>query len=947
MVVFRKRRTGTPVHLAAVFLLMAVAMAVGVALHFEGGAGNAAGDVLFAAVAMLALGGLGMFMWWRRRYFEALRESRQLYSLLAESFEDFIFIVDRDDRITYVNHYAAAAFECGPEHLLGKRLEELLRPEDTGLQGKALRRVFETGISAQSEQVTRLPLGELRLDTKFIPLKGAKGEVEAVLGVARDITERIRVQEALAASEANYRAIFDNANDAIFIHDAETGAILDVNRKMCEMYGMTPDEARHLRVVDLSSGVAPYTEDDATRWVRASATEGPKLFEWHAKDKAGRLFWVEVNLRRAAIGGRNCILAVVRDITQRKEAEAALQRSHSLLAAALESTADGILVVDRDGKVTTFNRKFLELWRIPESLAASHDDQRLLQFVLDELAKPEEFLSKVQQLYRTPDASSLDELLFKDGRVFERFSLPQRVGDAIVGRVWNFRDITERRQVERALQMTQFAVDHASDAIFWVGADGHFLYVNDAACRNLEYTREELLSMTVSEIDPGMPAVLWPAHWEEVRRQKSVVLAMQHRSKEGRFFPVEITINFISFAGKDYLVTFVRDMTERKEAEEAIRRQQEFLRQVIDINPHFIFAKNREGKFTLGNEAVARAYGTSADGLIGKTDADFNPSTSEVDWFRSDDLEVIQSGKEMLIPEERITTASGETRFLRTIKRPLAPDQVLGVSVDITELKRAREQLESYSQDLERMVEERTHELDRARADLFASAKLAAMGRMGANIAHQLNSPLCGALLTIDGLLEDCAEAQGPCDRLESLRRAIEGMRSVVDCMLSLAMVSRRGASTRQRVDVGDMIRKIVEFSSYSCDRSGVRVELACEEGLPSLEATVGELDQVILNLIENAIDAMEGGGTITIRTARADHGIEIRIRDTGRGISTDEIEKIFEPFYSSGKKHRSLGLGLPIAREIVEKYGGTMTLQSAIGQGTEFCIRLPLVPPQ
>ena len=152
-------------------------------------------------------------------------------------------------------------------------------------------------------------------------------------------------------------------------------------------------------------------------------------------------------------------------IAEHQRADEALQDSHSLLVATLESTADGILVVNTAGKVTSFNRSFLELWRIPETLIAMRDDQQLLQFVLDQLLNPDAFLDKVRSIYQTPDVSFMDELVFKDGRIFERYSQPQRIEDTVVGRVWSFRDITERKRTEAALLESEQHVRHLNEHI--------------------------------------------------------------------------------------------------------------------------------------------------------------------------------------------------------------------------------------------------------------------------------------------------------------------------------------------------------------------------------------------------------------------------------------------------------------------------------------------------
>ena len=142
--------------------------------------------------------------------------------------------------------------------------------------------------------------------------------------------------------------------------------------------------------------------------------------------------------------------------------------------------------------------------------------------------------------------------------------------------------IAERKQVEYALRFTQFAVDHADVAAFWMNSDACFMYVNEAACTALGYAREELLSMTVHDIDPDFSADVWPAHWNEVRQRGSFIIESRHRTKGGRIYPVEISINHMEFEGKEFSCAFARDITERKQAQEELHRQNEYLSALHD-----------------------------------------------------------------------------------------------------------------------------------------------------------------------------------------------------------------------------------------------------------------------------------------------------------------------------------------------------------------------------
>ncbi len=218
------------------------------------------------------------------------------------------------------------------------------------------------------------------------------------------------VEEVLQRSEPNYHAIFNAANDAIFVHDLDTGQILDVNEKMSLMYGYAKEEALGLNVEDLSSGREPYTQESALCWIRRAAAGEPQLFEWHAKRKDRSLFWIEVNLKRAVIGGKSRLLAVVRDITERKATEEALRKARLDLEQAVEERTLDLMLVNAALKREIAERERMEQW-----LRDSERRYRTLMdevpdviFILDDEGKFTYLNYHVEQFLRRPVKDFLD-----------------------------------------------------------------------------------------------------------------------------------------------------------------------------------------------------------------------------------------------------------------------------------------------------------------------------------------------------------------------------------------------------------------------------------------------------------------------------------------------------------------------------------------------------------
>lgn len=262
----------------------------------------------------------------------------------------------------------------------------------------------------------------------------------------------------------------------------------------------------------------------------------------------------------------------------RRTAGSRLLYSTSLATAALESTPDGILIVNRDGHITRWNQKFVELWHVPPHLLDMADNKQLLVHLSYQMVNPEDFIARVTELYEHPERSCTDTLYLADGRIFECYTQPQKVGSGIVGRFWQFRDITEQRKADESLQMMRFCVDHAGDSVFWVNSEARILYVNDATCTGLGYSREELLGMSIFDLDPDYQPSVWGQHFEELRQRGNFTLETRHRAKDGRVFPVEINANYVHFSCHEFIFSFSRDITERKRTmEERLKLEQQLL----------------------------------------------------------------------------------------------------------------------------------------------------------------------------------------------------------------------------------------------------------------------------------------------------------------------------------------------------------------------------------
>jgi two-component system sensor kinase FixL len=466
-----------------------------------------------------------------------------------------------------------------------------------------------------------------------------------------------------------------------------------------------------------------------------------------------------------------------------------------------------------------------------------------------------------------------------------------------------------------------------------VNGQGQIVLVNQQTEKLFGYSRDELIGQSVEILVPerfrgdhaGYRAAFTAA---PQARSMGAGRDLYARRKDGSEVRVEIGLNPIRTEQGLLVLTSIVDISERKKSEEALEKERAFLRQVIDIDPNFIFAKDREGRFTLANRAVAEAYGTTVEDLIGKTDADFNPHAEEVQSFHRMDLEVIDTLQERFIPEEPITDAKGKVRWLQTVKRPIIEkdgfaNQVLGASTDIT-WRKATET-----------------ELQRNRDELAHMTRVSTLGELAASLAHELNQPLTGILSNAQAAQRFLSLNPADLDEVrEILKDIVDDDNRAAEVIQKLRALYKKEALAFAALDLPSVIDDVVQLVHSDAVLHNVRIALDADADLPPARGDKVQLQQVVLNLLRNAIDAMKdcpiNDREMLVRAQRQDGGfLRVAVGDRGRGLTADKLDKIFQPFYTT--KRDGLGMGLSVSRSIIEAHGGQLWAEINADRGATF----------
>src|SRR4030043_1302989 len=366
-----------------------------------------------------------------------------------------------------------------------------------------------------------------------------------------------------------------------------------------------------MRISDVEAAERP---EETVQHIKKIMEVGGDRFETHHRRKDGRIVDVEVSVNYIDAGGGR-LFVFARDITERKRAEKELRERKEFTEDLIASMQDGFSVLDSHGVHIDVNPAFCQM--------TGFSREELIGVGTPHPYWPPEAYEEIEKGFQKTLRGEFGdvELTFmrKNSERFPVIVSPSWVKDK-QGNVTSYfatvKDITERKRAEEEFLFTRFSLDNAAETMACISHDGRFIDVNNAFCRSSGYSREELLSMTVHDIDPDYSAEIWPEFWKKLKQSGSLTFETCHRNKEGRIFPVEITANFLEYNGKEYHCSFARDITERKRTEEVLQESEERYRLLFENSLDAILLTVPDGRILKARPPACTIFGRTEEELI-------------------------------------------------------------------------------------------------------------------------------------------------------------------------------------------------------------------------------------------------------------------------------------------------------------------------------------------
>jgi len=953
----------------------------------------------------------------RKRMEDALRRSEELYRHFIEQSNEGIWRIEFKEPVRidipienqvelacrhgfYAECNNAMAQMYGFEStkdLIGKYFTDLLIASEDGNRN-FIRAFMENGYrlnDAESHELDKFGQDKYFLNN----LVGVvdNGVLASIWGTQRDITDKKQTERALRESEEKFKAQYvgipiptytwRKMEDDFILVNYNKAAEKITDGKIHEFLG--------IRATRMYDDLPEMVEDFHKCFDGKTPRQREMLYKYRVD---GRVRLLDLNY---AFVPPDMVMVHTRDITEQKQDDENLRFQKTLLEAQSEASIDGILIVSADRKIISHNRRFAEMWEIPEFMFDSKSNETVLNLVTDKLVNPEEFLEMVNYLYRHQDEINQVEIPLKDGRIFERYSAPVKdENDVYYGRVWFFHDITKRKQAGEAIRFQAQLLNTVEQAVIGTNMDGVVTYWNQFACKLYGWSRDEAVGQNIINLTtPEVSLEQAENIMSRLGQGKSWAGEFPVRNRDGKTFSALVS-NSPIFDDKGELVGIVgisNDISQQKRTEtalieaneRAIREYNTLLQRLAKLGQTVGIARDLNAIFSAVLD-FARASAPCSALVISLYDEKEKARQIIYCWYNEEEMDVsglkavpvgegivgqvVKTGEVLIIGDYQATIQKRDANvsigFDEDARYPqssiIAPMKIKGSVVGVIEVQSY--ELSAYRDEhatamsvaanfIANAIENvRLLELERQREEqLRQSQKLESVGRLAGGIAHDFNNMLTAINGYSNLTLRRLKDEDPLRHNLEEIKKAGERSAELTHQLLAF---SRQQVLKPKVLDINQSVSEI-SFMLKRLIGEDVQLVSALSQDIGQVKVDPGQLSQVIMNLAVNARDAMPQGGALTIETRNiyldedyaanhvptvAGHYIMLAVSDTGTGIAPDTQEHIFEPFFTTKEVGKGTGLGLATVYGIVKQSGGYIWVDSEIGEGTTFKIYLPRV---
>ena len=750
------------------------------------------------------------------------------------------------------------------------------------------------------------------------------------------LQENKKTVQALQASEENFRNSMDNSLMGIRITDADENTLY-LNKAFLNILGYENiDEVRKMPPLKY------YTPESYAGYLqrREKLLHGeprPGRVEVDIIRKDGTIRHLQLSTSELVWNGKQQFQTIYSDITDRKQAEEALHESEQNFRNSLEGSLVGIYIADKDWQPTFANKAFLDLFDYAnfDEVKTSPPHERYTPESVADLTRRIE-----RNLRGLPNPNQIEVAITrKDGTIRHLHIFHQEIfWDGKQQNQLFYNDITERMQAEAALKVSEQnfrnSMDSSTMGIRIMSDVDYTVYANQAMLDMFGY-------QNINELNASPPQEHYtPEYYADFLRRKEQYargeplpdqLEFDIIRTDGAVRNLQLSSKNMFWDGKQQFQLIYNDITERKLAESALKESEKKYRLIVENSSDIIFTTNAIEEFAYVSPSVTSVLGYNPAEFAGK------PFISLV---HPDDIPMMQAeiqrsyslnSKFGLEIEYRIRHISGEWRWVvskgtRVIDENGNFIYFIGIMRDLTALKQA---------------ENKRHQIEE-KAQI--TSRLASVGEMAAGIAHEINNPLTAVL----GFSQIILEGKNvPEDIRENITIIANESQRVANIVRRLLTFARQTKPVKTSVNLNEVIDNTLKLRQYVLKTANISAITNYDPELPCLVVDPGQMQQVFLNLIVNAEQAMKkahGKGILKITTEKKDNYIRISFRDDGPGITKENMGHLFEPFFTTKDIGEGTGLGLSLSRSIILEHGGKMSVESESGLGATFIVELPVV---